>query len=275
MDTLPFLYKTSLGRILLKPLTAPSISRLCGRFLDSKLSAFLIKGFIRKNDIAIEDYQTEGIKTFNQFFRRKIKDGLRPFDMTPSKLCAPCDGLLSVWNIEEVDGTIIPVKQSQYTVESLLQNKELAAQYKGGLCLVFRLCVNHYHRYAYVDSGKKGTNTFIPGILHTVRPIALETLPVFVQNSREYTVIESSVFGALVQMEVGAMLVGRIVNHEEEAVVSRGAEKGFFEYGGSTIILLIEKDKIKMRKEIIENSLRSIETPVIMGEVIGSSETAE
>ena len=182
--------------------------------------------------------------------------------------------MLSIWNIEEADGTVIPVKQSQYTIEGLLQNKELASQYNGGLCLVFRLCVNHYHRYAYVDSGHKGKNTFIPGILHTVRPIALETLPVFVQNSREYTVIESSVFGPIVQMEIGAMLVGRIVNHEQEADVIRGDEKGFFEYGGSTIILLLQKDKAKINPEILKNSGFGIETPVKMGEVIGNSVSA-
>ena len=227
MDSLKFLYKTTCGRFFLKLLTTRAVSKVCGAFLDSRLSAFLIKGFVQKNAIAIEDYQTEGIKTFNQFFRRKIKDGLRPCDMNPSKLCAPCDGLLSVWKIEEADGTVIPVKQSHYTVESLLQNKELAAQYNGGFCLVFRLCVNHYHRYSYVDSGAKGPNNFIPGVLHTVRPIALETFPVFAQNSREYTVIESSIFGPLVQMEVGAMLVGRIVNHEQDATVKRGDEKGF------------------------------------------------
>ena len=274
MDTLPFLYKTAIGRILLKPLTAPSLSKLCGRFFDSRLSAFLIKGFVKNNNINLEDYQTDGIKTFNQFFRRKIKDGLRPFDFTPENLSSPCDGLLSVWNIEASNGTVIPVKQSQYTVESLLQNKELAEHYNGGLCLVFRLCVNHYHRYAYADSGKKGPNVFIPGILHTVRPIALENFPVFVQNSREYTVIESSVFGPLVQMEVGAMLVGRIVNHEEEAVVTRGTEKGFFEYGGSTIILILQKDKAKINPEILRNSGHGIETLVKMGEIIGYSVSA-
>ena len=271
MDTLHFLYKNPLGRVLLKPLTAPAVSRLCGRFLDSTLSAFLIKGFARKNQIKLEDYETKDITTFNQFFRRKIKDGLRPFDFTPEKLCAPCDGLLSVWHIEDSSGTVIPVKQSQYTIESLLQNKELAAQYQGGYCLVFRLCVNHYHRYAYVDSGTKGANVFIPGVLHTVRPIALETLPVFVQNSREYTVIESEIFGPLVQMEVGAMLVGRIVNHKQEATVKRGDEKGFFEYGGSTIIVLVKKDKLVLRQELLENSQRGIETPVVMGEVIGGA----
>ena len=271
MDTLHFLYKTIPGRLLLKPLTSPQVSKLCGRFLDSRLSSFLIKSFVKKNKIKIEDYQTEGIHSFNEFFRRKIKDGLRTFDYSPEKLTAPCDGLLSVWNIEEADGTVIPVKQSQYTVASLLQNPELAATYQGGLCLVFRLRVNHYHRYAYADSGRKSRNIFIPGVLHTVRPVALQSLPVFVENSREYTLIESSVFGPLIQMEVGAMLVGRIVNHEEEALVKRGEEKGFFEYGGSTIILLIQKDKAKINPELLENSGLGIESPVKMGQVIGSA----
>ena len=238
MDSLTFLYKTIPGRFFLKLLTTRGVSKLCGAFLDSRLSFFLIKGFIRKNSINIEDYQTDGIKTFNEFFRRKIKDGKRPFDMEATHLSAPCDGLLSVWQINKE--TVIPVKQSQYTIERLLQNKELASEYDGGLCLVFRLCVDNYHRYAYADSGRKSANIFIPGVLHTVRQIALETLPVFTENCREYTVIESPAFGKIVQMEVGAMLVGRIVNLEGQGIAERGKEKGFFEYGGSTIILLIK-----------------------------------
>ena len=188
--------------------------------------------------------------------------------MEASNLCAPCDGLLSVWNISE--DTVIPVKQSQYTVSSLLKDKELAAEYDGGLCLVFRLCVDNYHRYSYADSGKKGPNIFIPGVLHTVRPIALESRPVFVENCREYTVIESSTFGKLVQMEVGAMLVGRIVNLEGQGMAERGKEKGFFEYGGSTIILLVKKGLVKINQDILDNSQKGIESPVKMGQVIGA-----
>lgn len=268
MDSLHFLYKTFPGRFFLKPLASRPLSKLCGAFLDSRLSAFLIKSFVRNNNINLDDYETEGIKTFNQFFRRKIKEGRRVFDMEPSKLCCPCDGLLSVWNISE--DTVIPVKQSEYTVSSLLRNKELAAEYNGGLCLVFRLCVDNYHRYAYADSGKKGPNIFIPGVLHTVRPIALENRPVFVENCREYTLIESPVFGKLVQMEVGAMLVGRIVNLEGQGMAERGKEKGFFEYGGSTIILLIKKDMVKLNQDLINNSQAGIESPVKMGQVIGA-----
>lgn len=267
MDSLTFLYKTVCGRLFLKLLSTRAVSKLSGVFLDSRLSSFLINSFARKNNIVLDDYELEGIKSFNEFFRRKIKAGKRFFDTEPEHLCAPCDGLLSVWNIQK--DTVIPVKQSAYTVKRLLRDPQLASEYEDGLCLVFRLCVNHYHRYAYVDSGKKGANIFIPGVLHTVRPIALETLPVFTENCREYTVIENPVFGKLIQMEVGAMLVGRIVNLEGEGTAVRGKEKGFFEYGGSTIIVLLKKDSAKIKDEILSNSIAGIETPVKMGEQIG------
>ena len=267
MDSLTFLYKTVCGRLFLKLLSTRAVSKLSGVFLDSRLSSFLINSFARKNNIVLDDYELEGIKSFNEFFRRKIKAGKRVFDTEPEHLCAPCDGLLSVWNIQK--DTVIPVKQSAYTVKRLLRDPQLASEYEDGLCLVFRLCVNHYHRYAYVDSGKKGANIFIPGVLHTVRPIALETLPVFTENCREYTVIENPVFGKLIQMEVGAMLVGRIVNLEGEGTAVRGKEKGFFEYGGSTIIVLLKKDSAKIKDEILSNSIAGIETPVKMGEQIG------
>lgn len=268
MDGLSFLYKTAAGRCFLKLLASRPVSKLCGAFLDSRISFFLIKGFVKKNNIDLNDYELDGIKTFNQFFRRRIKDGKRPFDMDPAHLCAPCDGLLSVYPIND-EGTVIPIKQSVYTVTSLLKDKELASRYNGGTCLVFRLCVDNYHRYSYPVSGTKGPNIFIPGILHTVRPIALETFPVFAQNCREYTVIESKEFGKVVQMEVGAMLVGRIVNLEQEGKAERGMEKGYFEYGGSTVILLIEKSKLNIHQKFLENSQNSTETPVKMGECIG------
>ena len=270
MDSLTFLYKTVPGRIFLKILASRAVSKICGAFLDSKLSSFLIKGFVRKNKIELDDYQTDGIKTFNEFFRRKIKDGRRNFDMEALHLCAPCDGLLSVWPVKV--NTVIPVKQSVYTVSSLLKDEILAAEYNNGLCLVFRLCVDNYHRYCYADSGNKSENIFIPGKLHTVRPIALETLPVFTENCREYTTIESKAFGKIVQMEVGAMLVGRIVNIEGKGFAERGKEKGFFEYGGSTIILLLKENSVQIKKEIIQNSQNGIETPVKMGEMIGEKE---
>ena len=133
---------------------------------------------------------------------------------------------------------------------------------------MFRLCVDHYHRYSYVDSGKKSGNRLIPGVLHTVRPIALRALPVFTENSREYTLIRTPRLGTLLQMEVGAMLVGRIVNHHDACTVTRGDEKGFFQYGGSTVIVLVEKDRITVREDLLTHSTNGTETPVKLGEVL-------
>jgi len=165
MTILEFLYNTVPGRFLLKPLTGPRLSRICGHFLDSELSSFLIQPFVKQNAIQLSDYETTDIKSFNDFFSRKIKQGKRPIDMEENHLIAPCDGLLSVWKIKE--NTVFPVKQSHYTISSLLHSKKLAQRYHGGYCLVYRLCVNHYHRYCYVDSGQKSRNFFIPGRLHT------------------------------------------------------------------------------------------------------------
>ena len=128
---------------------------------------------------------------------------------------------------------------------------------------------NHYHRYCYMDSGSKGENRFIPGELHTVRPVALETLPVFVRNCREYTCMNTDHFGTAVQIEVGAMLVGKIKNHHGAATFRRGQEKGMFLYGGSTIVLLLEKNRVQLREDILTASKKGEETPVQMGETLG------
>jgi len=70
-------------------------------------------------------------------------------------------------------------------------------------------------------------------------------------------------------MEVGALLVGRIINYHEKAYVKRGQEKGRFEFGGSTIIVCLEKDRAVIDNDIMQNSLNGIETLVKMGEKIG------
>lgn len=263
---LNFLYKTAAGRVLLKPLCSRWLSKLCGKFLDSRLSKPIIKSFVKKNNINLSDYYSDGFCSFNDFFCRKIKEELRPIDTEPSHLISPCDGLLSAYRINK--NTVLPVKQSLYTVSELLNGDVLADRYADGICLVFRLCVDHYHRYCYIDNGTKSENIFIPGRLHTVRPIALESYPVFVQNCREYTVMETENFGAVTQIEVGAMLVGKIANLHGKASFLRGEEKGRFLYGGSTVILLLEKGSVKIKDEFFTATESGKETPVKMGEAL-------
>lgn len=263
---LKFLYKNPIGRIILKLLTAVWISKLCGIFLDSRLSKFLIKSFVTKNNINLDDFESDNFQCFNDCFCRKIKDGKRQINADDNVLISPCDGLLSAYKIN--DNTVIPVKQSSYSISSLLQNNTLAQEYNNGICLVFRLCVNHYHRYSYPVDGLKSDNHFIKGKLHTVRPIALEASPVFTQNCREYTIIETEKFGKVLQMEVGAMLVGKIKNHHQKQSVKKGQEKGMFLYGGSTIILLLQADKANISQEFFTNTANGIETPILLGQAL-------
>ena len=268
MDYLKFLYKTKPGRMMLKPLINRKMSDVSGKLLDTKASKVLIKRFTEKNDINLNDYHVDDIGSFNDFFCRRIREELRPVNMDENALVCPCDGLLSVSRIEE--GKVIRAKQSEYTIKSLLRDEVLADSFDGGYALVFRLCVDNYHRYMYFDSGVKEKDRGIEGVFHTVRPIALEGLSVFTENQRSYSVMDTDSFGKCVQMEVGAMLVGKIVNeHPEEREVKRGEEKGHFEYGGSTVIVLIGKDKVILREDLIEFSDTTLEIPVKMGQTIG------
>lgn len=264
---LPWLYTTAPGRGALKLLTARPVSKIAGAFCDSALSKPLIGGFVKKNGIDLNQYEKQEFSSFNDCFTRKIKSQLRPVCMEEKALISPSDGLLSAYKIEQ--GMVFPAKQSAYSVASLLRDEALAQEFDGGTVLVIRLCVQHYHRYCYIDSGVKGENIFIPGVLHTVQPIALERHAVFSENCREYTVMETRNFGKVIQCEIGAMLVGRILNHHGPGAMQRGDEKGMFLYGGSTIVLLLQKDAAALPEEYFEATARGEETPVRYGAQIG------
>ena len=265
---LRFLYEKPAGRAALKLLTARPVSQAAGRFMESPLSRPLIRPFAGKNGIKMADYLPVRYGCFNDFFCRPIRKELRPIPDAPDALMAPCDGLLSAYRI--TDGLVLPVKQSQYTIPELLGNDPAAERFRNGICLVFRLCVQHYHRYDYFDAGKILRKRFLPGELHTVRPIALAALPVFTRNCREYTLMETERFGIACQIEVGAMLVGRVENYKGAGVsFRRGEEKGRFLYGGSTVVLLLEKGCAELDEALFENTANGLETPVQVHELLG------
>lgn len=257
-------------RILMKLIIRPHISRIGGIFLDSPFSKFLIQPFIRKNRIDMDQYESQTYSSYNDFFTRRIKPEKRLADQTPQHLISPCDGKLSAYPVTK-DGHFY-IKQTFYSLESLLRSKSLAAKYEGGMALVFRLTVDDYHRYCYVDAGEKSRNIIIPGVLHTVNPAANDVYPIYKENSREYCLLKSQNFKTLLIMEVGALMVGKISNyHQDRLSVSRGQEKGRFEFGGSTVIMLLEQGAAKIDSDILKNTSSDIETIVKMGEKIGTS----
>lgn len=264
---LRFLYQNALGRLFLRLLMARWVSRLAGAFLDSRLSKPMIKRFIKKNEIDLSLYEKEEYRNFNDFFTRRIRPELREIDRDPDAFVAPCDGLLSAYRVEK--GSVFPIKQSEYTLADLLADETLAEDFEGGLCLVFRLCVHHYHRYAFADGGKPILNKYIKGKFHTVRPIALRLHPVFKENAREVTLYESDNFGKIAQIEVGAMLVGKIENKPMGEHFDRGEEKGRFLYGGSTVVVLLQKDRVALNEFLFDATNEGKEVPVEMGMKLG------
>lgn len=261
------IYKTLPGRLLLKPFTNPAVSKLAGKLLDTRLSACAIVPFVEKHQIHMSDYKGNCFRSYNDFFCREIAPGKRPIAKGGNILISPCDAKLSCYPIT-MEGRV-KIKHTAYTLEGLLRNQALAKRFIGGQLLVFRLTVDDYHHFCYIDEGRKTRNIRIPGVLHTVNPAAGDVVPIYKENAREYSLLNSKHFGTVLMMEVGALFVGKIVNLHEAAVVWRGQEKGHFEFGGSTVILCLQKGKACLDEDILKNSAENIETIVRMGERIG------
>lgn len=255
------IYSSRVLRLFIKPFTYPGFSKAAGKFLDSPLSKFLIKPFIKSNNIDMRDYKADGYRSFNGFFTRKINPGARKID--DAKIISPSDGKVSAYKIDA--SSVFEIKNSKYCVASLLRSRKLAEKFMGGTAVVIRLCVDDYHRYCYALSGTKGEDRKISGFLHTVNPAAFDAVSVFCENSREYCVIKSDETLA-VQMEVGALMVGKITNLTScPAKVTKGEEKGYFEFGGSTIVLLLQEG-VEIRGEFLENTRLGLETLVSLGD---------
>lgn len=262
-----FLYGSSFGRLFLRFLISPFVSKTAGVFLDSPLSSWLVRPFIKKNHLDLSDYPERSYSSFNDFFTRTILPQRRQVDPNLSKLVSPCDGKATIFALHE--DSHFTIKGCDYTLDSLLQNGELSDRYCGGWGILLRLTVDDYHRYIYPVSGETSDNHHIPGVFHTVNPRAAATQAIYRENTREYTLIQTQNSGTVLMMEIGAMLVGRIKNLHGASLVERGAEKGYFEFGGSSIMLLLEKGHFEPDEDLIEHSSNGEETVVKQGESIG------
>lgn len=267
-NSVSFLYGTHIGRLLLKIIMKLHLDRIAVRFLWSPCSKVIINWYTRRNNIHVTEEEKASFKSFRDLFARK-KDSIS-FDVTPEHLISPCDGWLSAFPIN--GQSTFSIKNSHYRISDFLQDKELAKNYIGGTCLIFRLCVSDYHHYCYIDNGYQGKNHFIPGVLHSVQPIACETFPVFILNKRNWCLLTTENFGPVVQCEIGALVVGGIFNEKENTRFSKGEEKGHFELSGSTIVLLFERGQMQLRVKIMEKLSKSEEVKVKQGEWIGTAD---
>lgn len=262
---LVFLYRTVPGRILLKLFFCRGIySKLNGMWMKSCLSAGKIEPFIREYGVDLSDCErreAKDYKSFDDFFIRKCH---WQCGAGPRELIAPCRGRLAAYRIEE--GLALHIKGSMYTLPELVDGRFDLSRYEGGVCLVYRLAPEDCHRYFFCDAGRVLRTEEIKGTLHTVRPIS-ERYGVFSRNHRICTLMRTEHFGDVMQIEVGALQIGRINNHPVREF-ARMDEKGYFSYGGSTILQLFGPGTVSVDGDIRKYSQQGVEVLVKPGERI-------
>lgn len=245
---------------------------LYGKSQDLPSSRHKIAKFVKQYQINREEFELplESYRSFNAFFSRRLKSNARPFIQDVNIFCAPGDGKVLVYP-QLTELTQIPVKGSYITLEYLLNSGITPQNYYGGSALILRLAPYDYHRFHFPDRGQAHSPRYIKGQYNSVSPIALAKVPdVFCRNKRAVTEFESENFGRIVYVEVGAIAIGSIVQTYEPGIVSKGQEKGYFQYGGSTLVLLFEPAKINFDADLIQDSQQNLEVQILAGTRLGT-----
>ncbi|WP_018293524.1 phosphatidylserine decarboxylase [Mariprofundus ferrooxydans] len=276
-----FAYGNPIGRLLGPVIASKMLSRLYGKSQDSLKSAKKVAPFLKNFNIAIDQYQKGSFKenpietsyhSFNEFFIRKFQEGQRTFTTNDDEMGAFAEARY-FGHASMSDDLNVPVKGSMLRAVELIGDGELAKDFIGGPLMIARLCPVDYHRYHYPDSGKTLKAFTVPGDLHSVNPLALKfRQDIFIKNERRVSILDTEHFGKLAYIEVGATCVGKIVqSFDESQPFKKGDEKGYFLFGGSTVVLCGEKGKWAPSEDILKNTKAGIETYIHLGDVVAQA----
>ncbi len=274
---LQWIYGNRLGKLTLWALVKRKwFSTLYGKAQDWSFSKGKIKEFVQNQGINMQEAERENPEdydSFNDFFVRKLKKEARPVEPEKKTLVSPADGkLLAYENIDTEE--VVQIKGLNYSLEELIGDRTTAKAYQGGSKVIIRLAPSDYHRFHFPDSGVVGSTKRIKGNYNSVNPLALEKIiRLYVQNKRDVTDFISDHFGEILYIEIGAACVGTIIQSvEKNQRVQKGEEKGYFAFGGSTVILFFKEGKVKIHEDLLENTKKGLETMVYMGEGIGEKQ---
>lgn len=270
---LKWTYTSPIGMKLLEAVIKKRMtSSLYGWYLDRRISKKKVNPFIRNFniDMSITEKDIKEYSSFNDFFYRKLKPSARTITADPSSLISLGDGRVFAYENIDLD-KLVQVKGFTYSLRELIKNDQIAEKYSNGICLILRLCPTDYHRFHFIDSGICESATKIKGAYYSVNPVALQKVQkLFCENKREWSTFHSDHFGDVLYIEVGATCVGSIIQtYTPQKRVKRGDEKGYFKFGGSTVILFFEPDKVKIDEDIVEQTQLGYESYVLLGEQIG------
>lgn len=275
-----FIYSHPLGKIFSRAVASKPLTQFYGSYQDLKVSRKKVPPFVKKFNIDLNEYKAgsvksdkkeESYKSFNEFFIREFEDGQRNFIQDSDKMPAFCEARYFGYG-QMNDIVKVPVKGKFLNANDLLGNSKWGETFKEGPLLIARLCPVDYHRYHYPLDGKTIDSFQISGQYHSVNPLALKVREnIFLVNERRASVLETKDFGKIAYIEVGAAMVGKIIqSHDESQSFKRGDEKGYFLFGGSTVIVLGEKGKWKPSEDILENTREGVETYLKLGDEIAS-----
>jgi len=265
---LRFAYETLLGRTLWTVLFGSGfVSRVLGRRYDSPRS---------KKDIATlasipgclpdeAEKPLDEYASFNEFFTRRLKPGSRPVG---DGLVSPADGRVLLYLNADAD-TPFPLKGATRSLRTVFDESAPAGRYD---IAVIRLAPVDYHRFHFpCDCTTTEPVRVIPGKYHSVNPIALLRYPdVYADNERQILRCQAA-FGDFWLVDVGAFGVGTIVQTFSGERHARGDEKGYFKFGGSTVIFIAPAGAVTFDPDLVENSARGLETKVLCGERLGKT----
>ena len=268
-EWLNWLYHNPIGEASLWAIAKRKfVSASYGKLQEKPASADKIRPFIKDYDVDMSIARNQNFKSFNDFFIRKLKPEARPIVVDSLAVASPADGKILAY--ENVNNSDFYIKGVRFNVRSFLNNKALGKKFENGSMIVFRLAPPDYHRYHFPVSGTTiSSNIKIEGDYYSVSPLALrEKAEIFWLNKREYGVIKSPIFGDVLMVEVGATMVGSMIQTYTGTTIKKGEEKGYFKFGGSTVVLLFEKNKVKIDPDLLVNTSKALETTIKMGQQI-------
>ena len=242
--------------------------------MDKPESVKKIPSFIEEADINISEAKKriEEFTSFNDFFYRELKEGARIVDFNENHLISPADGKILVFENLDREKEFY-IKGDKFTLEEFFTDRDLAEKYRDGVFMIIRLAPIDYHRFHFPADGEISESKLVDGVYYSVSTHAIKkNFRILCENKREYSILKTEKFGDIAMFEVGATMVGGIKqSYQPNTYVKKGEEKGYFYFGGSTCVLVFEKGKVKIDRDLIENTKKGIETKVYMGEKIGVS----
>lgn len=272
--SLRWTYGTTAGKVALHLLVKRALfSHWYGWLMDRASTRKKIEPFIKEYELDASEFvrRSDEFRNFNEFFFRKLKPEARPIDSRPDSITFPADGRhLCVPDLSKCDGLF--VKGEMFDLTTLVGDAELERRYENGSLLLSRLCPTDYHRFHFPVGGVPGPPQLLNGPLFSVNPIALcQNIQILATNKRVLTELVTESCGTVLLIEVGATCVGGICQTYQTAeTVAKGAEKGYFRFGGSSTMMIFEPGRIVFDEDLVEQSSQHRELYARIGDSMGT-----